>query len=198
MFCAPIVLPYIAATQKDWLSGLKSSFVFSFARIIPYVILSLFSAALGQYLIKRFYDTQVGLLLYLSAGIFISFLGIFVLLGKPSFLHFCLPIKKKRPEGMREMALLGLMVGFAPCVPLLGLLTYITFNSQDSLHGTLLGATFGLGTLISPLILCGLLAGGFAQTLSKKPLIYKTFSRLCGAILLYFGIGMIVRTLNVT
>lgn len=94
------------------------------------------------------------------------------------------------------MVLLGIMIGLAPCLPLFGVLTYIAFNSQNFLHGAFLGLTFGMGALISPLILIGPLAGGTATLLLKKPLVYKIFGYLCGLILIYLGIGMVIRVLS--
>ena len=93
------------------------------------------------------------------------------------------------------MALLGLMVGFAPCLPLIGLLTYIAFNARNALDGVFLGLSFGAGTLISPLILFGCLAAGIPILLVKRPLVYKLFIRGCGLVLMYVGIGMIIRAL---
>ena len=196
-FCGPITLPYIAATQKGWLKGLKLSLVFSLARVVSYVVLSLISVSIGQYVIARFYEGQAKPITYIIVGAFISLLGIIILIGKTPYLHLCPPFKKVGPGGLREMALLGVLVGFAPCLPLLGVLAYIAFHAYNFLQGFLLGLTFGAGTLISPLILCGCLAGGISSALLKKPLVYKIFSRICGLILMYFGIGMIIRALHV-
>lgn len=195
-FCAPLTLPYIAATQRGWRQGLKLSLVFSLARIVPYVILSIISAILGQYLISNFYEGQAKTVIYLVVGAFISLLGIIILIGKSPYLHLCAPVKRSGPGGVKEMALLGLLVGFAPCLPLLGVLAYIAFHAQGFLQGVLLGLTFGAGTLVSPLILCGSLAGAISTFLQKRPLVYKIFSRACGVILVYFGIDMIIRALR--
>ena len=192
-FCAPLTLPFIAATQKGWRQGLKLSLVFSLARIVPYVILSIISAILGQYLISNFYEGQTKSIVFIVVGAFISLLGVIILIGKSPYLHLCAPFKKPGLRGVREMALLGLLVGFAPCLPLMGVLAYIAFHARGFLQGALLGLTFGAGTLVSPLILCGSLAGGASLILLKKPLVYEIFSRACGLILMYFGVGMIIK-----
>jgi len=198
-FCAPILIPYIAATQKGWLPAFKISVAFSLARIISYVILSLVSATLGQYLIRNFYEGGRGLIIYIAAGSFVVLLGILIFIGKRGF---CLPFKKidknesAKKGGVKEMMCLGFMIGFAPCLPLLGLLTYIAFNAENVLHGAFLGLSFGAGTFISPLILLGPLAGAGAAALFKKPLVYKIFRCICGLILIYFGTGMIIRALS--
>lgn len=195
-FCAPILVPYIAGTQKNWLSGLKVSLAFSLARVISYTTLSLISATLGQYLIRGFYQTRGGSIIYLAAGVFVALLGIIIVIGKSPHLHFCAALKRIGSKaGIKEMILLGIIVGFAPCLPLFGVLTYIAFNSENFLHGAFLGLAFGMGTLISPLILIGPLAGGIPMFLLKKPLVYKIFGYICGLILIYLGIGMAIRVL---
>jgi sulfite exporter TauE/SafE len=198
-FCAPILLPYIAGTQKGWLGGLKASVVFSLARIIPYVILSVISAGVGQYLVHRFYETRESLFINLATGTLICILGIIIVIGKSPHIKFCAPLIRKigSEKNIWQMTALGLMIGFAPCLPLFGVLTYIAFNADNVLHGALLGLVFGIGTLVSPLILIGPLAGGIPQLLQKRPSIYKIFSRICGLILLYLGIGMLINVLRV-
>ena len=195
-FCAPLTLPFIAATQKGWREGLKLSLVFSLARIVPYLVLSLISASIGRYIIQNFYQGQAKLIIYITTGTFISLLGVIILIGKSPYLHLCPPAKKVDKGGAKEMVLLGLLVGFAPCLPLLAVLAYIALYAQNLLQGAFLGLSFGLGTLISPLILAGTLAGGVSLILLKKPLVYKIFSRGCGLILMYFGIEMIIRVLR--
>ena len=168
---------------------------FSLARIVPYVILSIISVGIGQYLINRFYQTRESLLINFATGAFIVLLGTVIVIGKSPHLNFCAPLIKKigSEKGTWQMVALGLLIGFAPCLPLLGVLAYIAFNAHNLAHGALLGLVFGIGTLVSPLILIGPLAGGFPQLLEKRPLVYKIFSRACGLILVYLGMGMIFR-----
>jgi sulfite exporter TauE/SafE len=198
-FCAPVLLPYIAATRKGWRQGLKISLAFSFSRVVSYIILGLASAGLGHYVVERFYETKAGLLVQVTAGIFITLLGIIILVGRPGHLRSCPGGKRHMPcagsQGVGEMSLLGLLIGFAPCMPLLGLLTYIAFNTRNLLQGASLGLAFGLGTVFSPLLLFGSLTGAVVRPLFNKPLLYKIFSRACGVILIYLGTGMIIRVL---
>ena len=195
-FCAPILLPYIAATQKGWIGGFKATLAFSLSRIVPYIILSLLSATLGQYIVRSFYGSRAGLIIYISAGAFILLLGVIILIGRSPHLHICQSLSKHiGSEGIKGMILLGMVVGILPCMPLLGVLTYIALTSRNLLDGIFLGLSFGAGTLISPLILFGPIAGGASSLLFKKPLVYKIFSRVCGLLLIYLGIGMIIKIL---
>jgi len=190
-FCAPILAPYIAGSQNNWLGGLKLSLAFSVARIAPYVILSLVSASVGQYLVSRFYQTQAATAINGVAGLFICLLGVIVLLGRAGHFSFCKAGKKIGGQGLKEMILLGTLVGFAPCAPLLGVLTYIAFNAGNLLQAATFGLVFGLGTIISPVILLGLAAGAIPQFLIRRPNLYKIFTWACGIILIYLGVTMI-------
>ncbi len=193
-FCAPVLLPYIAATRKGWLEGLKATLAFSISRIVPYAILGSISAALGQYLIRNFYQSRAVLIIQILAAGFILLAGLVIIVGKSPHLRICRALSKHiGQEGVKGMVLLGFLIGMLPCMPLLGLLTYITLISESFLHGMFLGLTFGVGTLISPLILFGPLAAGASSVLFKKPLIYKIFTRACGLVLIYLGAGMIIR-----
>ena len=193
-FCTPLLLPYIAATQKGWFSGLKATLAFSLARIASYALLSLFSALLGQSLLRTFYESNVRLVIYILASFFILLLGMIILIGKYPRPHICQFLSKQvGSESLKGMVLLGMFVGIMPCMPLLGVLTYIAFTSQNILEGVGLGLIFGLGTLISPLILFGPFASVISSLLFKKPLVYKIFNRICGLILIYLGMGMIIR-----
>ncbi|MBN3038208.1 MAG: sulfite exporter TauE/SafE family protein [Candidatus Omnitrophica bacterium] len=198
-FCAPVLLPYIAGTQKGWLGGLKATVVFSLARIIPYIILSVISVSIGQYLIKRFYQTQESLIIQLCTSVFIVFLGLMIIIGRAPHFNFCAAFLKKfnSGNGLWQMAVLGFLIGSAPCVPLFGVLLYITFNAQSLSQGALFGLVFGIGTLVSPLMLIGPLAAGLPQILKDRPAVYMMFSRICGLILMYLGINMLIAVLRI-
>ena len=195
LFCAPAVFPFIIGTQKNWFGGLKVALTFSVARILPYVILSVASAGIGQYLVSRFYQTQSSLFIHIATGSFVFILGIIVLLGKTGHVHFCSGLIKKMgsEKGIWPMIALGLLVGFAPCAPLFAVLTYIAFNAQNLIHGALLGLVFGIGTLISPLVLIAPLMGNITELMQKKPWMQIVISRLSGVMLLYLGVNMLIR-----
>lgn len=163
------MLPFIAGTQKGWRGGLKLSLAFSLGRIVPYIILSIVSAGIGQYIVARFYQTNAALIIQYVSGAFIVLLGILVVSGKSLPLHFCKPFQKPGVKStLQEALVLGLVLGAAPCLPLLGVLAYIGFHAQNLLHGALLGLAFALGTLLSPILLAGSLAGGLPKLLEES------------------------------
>ena len=191
-FCAPIVVPYIAASQKGWLKGFRAALIFSVSRILPYMLLALVASSLGHLLIRRYYESRIGLSIYLLAGLFILILGILLILGKNPHWRICQILTKHTTgNSLKGIISLGLLIGFAPCIPLFGGLTYIAFVSQNFFQGLFYGACFGAGTLLSPLLLFGLVAGGLPPLILRKPVVYNIFSRLCGCLLVYFGIRLI-------
>ena len=192
------MIPYVIGTQKTWAGGLKAVLTFSLARILPYIILSALSAGIGQYLINRFYQTQSSLFIYIATGSLIVILGIVILLGKSGHVHSCGGLFKKigSEKGIWQMITLGFLVGFAPCAPLFAVLTFIAFNAQNMAHGALLGLVFGIGTLVSPLILIAPLVGRISQLMQKNPLTQVVVSRLSGVVLLYLGANMLIKVIQ--
>lgn len=180
--------------------GFKAGLAFSLARIISYVILSLLSAGFGRCVISKAYEGYAGAVVDGIMGLCLVGLGI-VIFSKQSLHFWGCPSAKINPAaggasgGKKGLFLLGLLTGFAPCVPMLGLLVYIAVKAENWLQGALFGLAFGIGTLISPLCLFASLSGGVAGFLGKKPRVDKVISGLCGLILLYFGVGMVMRVL---
>jgi len=196
-FCTPLISPYIMATQSGWLRGLKSVIVFSLSRIISYIILALIVSALGQLVISKFYESKAGENIFLIIGLFIIFLGIILLWGKLPNLRFYQKLcKYTTPQSLKSLAILGLLIGFSPCLPLLGILSYIAFVSKNLLYGAFLGLCFGLGTLLSPLIPLGILSGSLPKLIFRREKFLNIFNRICGLFLIYLGFQLVIKVLK--
>lgn len=187
-FCAPILIPYIAGSERSWLEGLKDVLIFSASRVVIYGVLGLLAGGIGCLLSS----SKLDFIKYLGLGIFVLLLGIIMLLRGKGF-PLCRILHRETIErGTKSMILLGVLIGLAPCLPLLGALTIIAGLAKGPLMGAFWGLSFGLGTVISPLIILAPIAGGLGRLLSSKPVFYQTFSRLCGCFLIYFGIRLIL------
>ncbi len=190
-FCAPILLPYIAGSKRSWLGGLKDVLIFSASRVVIYGLLGLLASSVGYFLIEVISSSSLNLVKYLGAGIFVSILGIIMTLGRTR-LPFCHIFHRETIErSTKSMILLGILIGVSPCLPLLGALTTIAGLAKGPLVGAFWGLSFGLGTVISPLIILALVAGGLGKLLSLKPILHQVASRICGLFLIYFGIRLI-------
>ncbi len=190
-FCGPILFPYIAGSKKSWLGGLKDILIFSASRVVIYAILGLLASNIGYFLTEVISSPKFNFTKYLGAGIFVLLLGIIMILGRTKF-FFCRLLHRETIEkSTKSMVLLGILIGVSPCLPLLGALTTIAGLAKGPLVGAFWGFSFGLGTVISPLIILALVAGGLGKLLSLKPILHQVASRICGLFLIYFGIRLI-------
>ena len=194
--CGPIIISYIAGTKRSPLAGLRSWFVFSITRIIVYLFLGFIAGFAGAELFSRFYWQMPGYIIWFIGGIFISFLGILIYSGKESRFKLCRLLNESFiQKDTRSLITLGALVGVFPCVPLAGVLSYITMMSTRPSQGMLMAAAFGAGTLISPLIFIGILAGGIPRLKllrNEKNLILS--QKICGVIMFLLGAHIIIKT----
>ncbi len=192
-FCSPIIASYIAGTQKGWTRGLWNTLIFSFTRVVAYIILANIAFLMGHMVIRNYYESKAGQFIYLGVGVVIIILGILLIFNKNPHYGFCKRfIKNPLQNNLKGTVLLGFIIGFAPCIPLFGVLAYIAFESRNLLEASFYGGCFGAGTFLTPLIPIGILAGGIPTLISRKHKIYDILTRICGGILVYFGIKVIL------
>ena len=197
--CIPIILPYIGGLPQldvgppGWKTGLKLTAIFSISRLFAYSLLGFLSVVFYRFVFGLI--GSKGIYLQLILGILIMFMGLFYLLNiKQSFIlsnPLCSFLRAKVVGKSKfNMILFGLLVGFSPCAPLLAVLTYIAATAKDSLWGLLGGFSFGLGTLVTPLIPLGTLAGFIVDKIRKSSAVLMTVRFLSAAILIYFGVRL--------
>ena len=150
----------------------------------------------GSGLFRKFYWESPGYIIWLAGGIFISILGLVIFLGKESQFKVCRLLNDSLiQKDTKSLITLGVLVGISPCVPLIGILSYITMVSTHFSQGILMSAAFSLGTSISPLVFLGMLAGEIPKLnilQNKKNLVI--FQKACGAILFFLGMHIFIRT----
>lgn len=191
-FCTPILISYIAGSQQGWLRGLWNVLVFSVTRVLAYIILAIVAVSIGHTVVRSCYETSFGQYIYLGVSIIVILLGVLLLLNKSPHFRLCRRlIKSPIRNNVGGMSVLGLIIGFSPCIPLFGVLAYIAFEAKSLFQAVFYGACFGAGTILTPLIPMGILAGGFPSLLLRKPVIFDIFTRICGCFLIYFGIKLI-------
>ncbi len=186
-----IILPYIAATKRGWRQGLGAILIFSSSRLLAYAILGFLVGSLGRLFTDTF--SRYNLIINLVGGLFISILGIFIIFGKDIPFRFCKILRGHTVESKaRGLVTLGLIVGFMPCLPLLGILSYIALLAKSSWQGTLFAISFGVGVFISPLIILALLASALPQVIFRNYRVFDLFRRICGLLLFLVGIRLII------
>lgn len=176
LICAPILIPLIISTSKNGKSGVIQTLTFYSGKILSYISLGLISGYAG-YLFKGFITPRV-------IGSVLIALGLFVFLQRYSKkCQFLVKVK-----GKHLSFITGLVIGFRPCPALLALLS-VAILTKSAFIGGLMGFIFGLGTLLSPLIILGFLAGKWAK-LSEK---FRGINIIiCGLFLILLGIWKIL------
>jgi sulfite exporter TauE/SafE len=182
--CAPILLPYLAATRRDWREGLRLTLLFGLARLVVYALLGSLVGYAGAYLFQLFYGEIWGKAIWALAGTGVALIGLLIAAGKESPGPFC-----RLAQREENIVFLGVMVGLAPCLPLLAVLTEIMLLADHFFQGLIYGAAFGLGTILSPLLLFGPLAPLVPADRRRQEI-------ACGLILFCFGFYLVWRVMG--
>ncbi|MDD5382083.1 MAG: sulfite exporter TauE/SafE family protein [Candidatus Margulisbacteria bacterium] len=192
LICAPILLPYIAGTKKTWQEGLKAALIFGLIRLAVYTFLGGVVGYVGCYLFQLFHNQLWGKLLWGFAGIFIILLGLLIAFGKGLENPICRYLRENTVESStKSMVVLGIVIGLSPCLPLIAVLTEIMFIAEKFYQGFIYGFVFGVGTVISPLLLLGALVPVISEKLVRSKQASQVFNIICGGLLAIVGIYFI-------
>ena len=186
-YTAPLLLPYIGGTKRNWQGGLRVGLVFSIGRLLALAALGGLATVAFSF-INQFFPPQKSGWLYLVSASFMITIGILIILGK----GFKIGIGKSiLDKGTTSMFLFGFLMGIAPCVPYVAILTYIACVAENTiLSGILYAAVFAAGTAIAPIIL-GTLMGIVPQKLFKPAKWLRAFQVICGVVLILFGLQLL-------
>jgi sulfite exporter TauE/SafE len=192
--CGPILISYIAGTKKNIPASLATYVLFSLARVVAYLILGILVFSLGKFITQTW---LVGLSrhIFIIGGAFIILLGILTAFGRRFDFKTCRFFEKNLLKEYHKSAfLLGLIIGFLPCAPLLALLGYVGLVSKTWSQALSYCFVFGLGTVVSPLFILSALSGLIPRFLEdQKEIYYGVISLVCGLIMIFLGLQLIIR-----
>ena len=190
-FCTPIIVPYIAHTEKpSIIGGLYSSILFSCGRLSSYLTLGLLFGLLVTSVeinptITALATLTLGFLLIIHG---LSVLGVFRTKAvKDSYLCKCFGTN-------RSPIYLGILTGIRPCMPLMAVLTY-SINLSGIIEVIVFILSFWLGSSILIFII-GLITGGLASAVAKN-ISVERIRRISGVTLIIVGLFFIAQTLGV-
>lgn len=187
-FCAPILTGFIATYKPSLKKALVSYLFFSSGKLVSYMIIGALCGVFSGILKSGFFLGYFNIV-NITLGFFVLFIGILTIITRePLSSKYCSFFSK---GNLRNASILGLLAGFSPCLPFLGILNYIIIISHSLLEGLFYAFIFGLGTSISPVILLvglsGKLAGNFSNN-NKIKILIRIVSSL---ILIYLGVRII-------
>jgi len=190
--CAPVLVSYTAIHKETLKDSFLSYLIFSSSKLLGYCILGVL-CTFGVKIIASPLGAKYLNLIYLIIGCFIILIGITTIFYRGnSFNPLCSWIHK---GNIRNVGILGLLIGLAPCLPLLGILNYIVLISDSFFSAIGFCIVFGLGTIVSPLFLMVMLSGRFAEALSKNDKLKIIIRILCGGIIIFLGGKIILQIL---
>ena len=192
LVCAPVLITYVAGRQATWRQALRDIFIFLLGRFLAYLILG-YLAGLSGIILRRFCNLSLIPIVKALGGAIIILLGIYVLWGREPIARLC-KCKANPIFNFSGLFMLGFIMGVFPCAPLLALLLEITLISKTAFAGMLYALFFGLGTLISGLIVIGSLAGIFSwlpSRIVKSKRSDLVFRIICALLLVLLGSGLI-------
>lgn len=144
--CAPVMVPLIVSTSNSYKQGLLYALMFGAGRVLVYTVLGALFGFLGQQL-----DFSIP---GWAMGAFIIAMGVAVLFRVQ---NKCFA-KRVKITGLHMSFIAGIIMGLSPCAPMLSALA-IAIASQSAMTGLFIGLVFGIGTIISPTIVLGLISG---------------------------------------
>ncbi|MEN8133987.1 MAG: sulfite exporter TauE/SafE family protein [Thermodesulfobacteriota bacterium] len=184
MTCLSYLGPYLLGTGDGFLDGLLSSLSFGLGKICCYVFLGGLAGYLGQKLTYSPVHTWAMGLILIGVAISIPFVA------KKNCQKKCNQSNKRA-----SLLTLGAATSLVPCPPVLAILT-LAAGQGSMVTGMGFGLFYGLGIIISPLLLVGgslsLVSQKLRQEVKKfMPIIQgiaMTIMILMGANIIYGGI----------
>ncbi len=193
--CGPLLISYIAGTEKNALKSVIAYILFSFSRISAYFVIGFLFFLLGELIAGKLLGSLSKYIFILGGG-FIIIAGIFIALGKKMEPGFCKFLPKDIAGwDKKNIMLLGLIIGFLPCAPLIAVFSSVGLMSKSLLFFLLYIFSFGIGTFFSPLLVLAVFAGLIPRLVNKDLFIFRIFNAVCGLIMIILGIQLIGRAL---
>jgi thiol:disulfide interchange protein DsbD len=200
--CLPYVASYIAGVGAGFKSGVKMTFLFNSGRILAYTLIGALIGVFSGILVEIAPQATTPFQNYASLvfGAVTVAIGISILwrAKKPAGcgLHGVAAPASNGKIGRFGVDFgafsLGFTRGLIVCPPLIALLVTYALPFSSPVGSVALAALFGLGTMVSPLLVLGGVTGWL---LNKAPLFKKYISFAGGAILISLGIITVVSSM---
>ena len=191
--CGPLLLSFISAGGKNVTGSIGAYLLFSSSRILAYVALAILIFLFSNLLYLHSYEVFSNYIVKIG-GIFIIIIGFLLCLGKAFNNKMCDKLHHifiKR-DG-KTLFIFGLIIGIMPCLPYFSMLSYVGITAKNILESAMLGFSFGLGTVISPVFILVIFAGCLPRLLKHAGRLIRVFQFSCGIIIIFLGLKLILR-----
>lgn len=209
--CSPFIASYIIGSDRGTRRGVVLSVVFNGGRVVTYGALGLAAGLLGSaFLTDGTYATWGAL----AFGAAVAAIGVWMAARRRPgrrgtgcacsqeaswarrLWHRLEP--REGNGGELSAGLMGLLIGLVPCPPLVALLVFAAAMGSAG-TGLALGLLFGIGTVVSPIIIVAAAAGWFSDRIaSEAPTMRGAVMRAGGLMLLVLGAWTVYNALTAT
>ncbi|MDD2703501.1 MAG: sulfite exporter TauE/SafE family protein [Candidatus Omnitrophica bacterium] len=189
--CGPLLISYLAGTEKNIRNSIRAYGLFSLSRLCVYLVLGISVYFLGQFLIARFLNL-IARPVYITGGLIIALIGFFLIIDKNPDSLFCAKVRGFffRKDAKNIIAF-GVIMGIVPCAALLSVLVSIALTATTLMAALMFILAFGLGTIVSPLFILAVYTGFIPRIAPRKRLL----GILSGGIVVFTGIQLILKGL---
>lgn len=190
--CGPLLVPYIAATKENAKGGFKTYVLFSATRLFVYAAFGIAAGVLGEWVLRHFLESTFLRVVFIVFGIFLIVCGFLLMFDRFAIGQKCPASIRKylAPGSAKNVIIFGLIVSLSPCMPLTAVLGYIALISDSWYRGILYMLAFGLGTVISPMIVLSIFAGQIAKIFNKHLLVMRVIRIICGLVMILLGLSL--------
>jgi|GEM_PF-6756961 len=186
--CFPFLFPYIICTKKTSKEGVKVWFWFWWGKLFAYLFLGLALGLIGEKLIYASYLRHT----FVLGGISIALLGTALFFRKPNFSCRCSIfssyLERLLLKGDKGVFIAGFFLSLFPCLPLIGLFSYLALVIRYWWEGPIYLFFFALGSFFSPLFLLSFFLPHLSKPFLANQRLYLIFQRICALII--FSLGM--------
>ena len=195
--CLPYISSYIAGIGAGFRKGVTVTLIFNAGRLTAYLLIGVLIGLFRLIINEAIYALQT-CASFVFGAVTIA-IGVTILLRDKPLECDC-PVENNRNTAkglgsrfdVRAFSM-GLSRGLILCTPMLVIIMYsVTFASPVDIF--FMVVLFGLGTVVSPIILLG---GATGWLLNKAPLFRKWISRLGAAALILLGAAAVINAIPI-
>ncbi len=188
-FCAPVLISFVSVYRTSFSKAALSYLAFSVCKMISYMFLGFllgsFSGTLKDSMLSKHLQ-----IVNVILGLSILGVGLVTIISKNiSGNKYCSFLTS---GDLKSCGVLGFLSGLSPCFILFGILNYVVFISRSGLEGLLYALAFGLGTVLSPIILLIGLSGKLSGILSRNKTASIIIRVISGATLIFLGLRIML------
>lgn len=195
----PALFFYVSANTDNLNETIVKISILLIGRMLAYMLLGIL-VGFSMQKIQQFLGFLDFYGIKLLAGIIIVILGVSVWHNKPKSNDICtknLIATTNMKNDFSYLFFLGFIIGLSPCAPLIALLFEMALFVKNSLQGMLFMAAFGVGTVLSGLLVFGVMNGLFKfishKTALSQPKFQDTYRKISAVMIIIFGFYLLLK-----